>query len=421
MRKPITILLLLLGGLGWFLEEPAGAQEQASRAQVSAATANALAALRRDIFAARITSTLTVELFLEQTESGDAMDETIQRAQQIGGPRWIDDQTCQVKLEISGARVVYSLVSIAAVRPKLSPLPAGVIEQRLGDWKNRTFAATGTSISAEKVQGIRPNDMGEKWLSISDEARSKAVADAKRDAAEHVLASIRPIELGPDKTVGDVLAREPVQKAVSSWLAERPVTQVCFKDDLQVELTVSTPPDDLFDTVVKSARDVPGATLPSDEKSLAALRREFDRRVSAAIGRAGVSASQPAASLPAQSRPALAADMFSEPPPWIDRPLDVEGVAAPANAREFRLRTKNAAETKATDSLRARIEALPLTESMTIEQAGRSDPRIGDAVNRSLLRARVYKVEYRADGSVMVRIMVDPRELWYELREAFIP
>jgi hypothetical protein len=58
---------------------------------------------------------------------------------------------------------------------------------------------------------------------------------------------------------------------------------------------------------------------------------------------------------------------------------------------------------------------MQLTRQLSIGEAAKQDPRIADAVDRVLLRARIYKVEYRADGSVMVRMMIDSRDLWYEL------
>jgi hypothetical protein len=66
--------------------------------------------------------------------------------------------------------------------------------------------------------------------------------------------------------------------------------------------------------------------------------------------------------------------------------------------------------------LRDTIGTLPIKRDLTIDQAIKQDPRIGEAVNRALLRARVYKVDYRADGSVVVRMSIDSRELWEEFR-----
>jgi hypothetical protein len=382
-----------------------------ARAQVAAATANAMSALRNDIASARITPSLTVGQFLEQTNSMDALNDTIARAQQIGGPRWIDDQTCQVRLEISGMRVVYTLRSIANIRANLSPIPAAALEQRLADWRNRTFSATGTAIAAERIQGIRPSDAAVPWASVSDDARSKAVAAARQDAARHVIDSIRPIQFGNSgETMGDVLSREPVQHAVEKWLATRPVTQVRFNDDLQVELTVSAPPEDLLDTVITSAKDLPDSKVPTDQQTIEQLRQEFSRHVSAAIGRADVN------KLPRESGTTQLVPFAlpEQPPTWVGQLMQADGVSDRAGSP---LKTARAAEAKANDTLRSRIGVLQISPSLTIDQAAKQDPAINEAINRALLRAHVDKVDYRADGSVMTRMTADTRDVWYELQQ----
>jgi hypothetical protein len=412
MRCIFTIIVSLAAALGMLLlEQPAAAQGHAdpTRAQIEAATADAIRVLKRDIRAATLTPNLTVGDFVSQTDSGDALDETIQGAQQIGGPRWIDDQTCQVKLEVPGAKVARSLVSIAAVRPRQSPLPAAALEQRTSNWKQRSFTATGTSISADRVPVIRPSDPNLRWSGITDDDRRQAVAAARQDAARKLIDSIRPIELSPGKTVGDVVSREQVQKAVTDWVSSQPVVQLRYDDNMELELMVATPPDELLETVMSSASHTQGTTLPSDRASIEALQRAFSRHMTAAVGRAKVTRADGATTT------AAAIELPDRPPEWVFQSLDAEATAQPARTR---LLTQSAAAGKATDLLRARVNALSLTPDMTIEQAAGANPRIAAAVERVVLRARLYKVDYNADGTAMVRMMLDPRDLWTELRQA---
>ena len=65
---------------------------------------------------------ITVGDMLDATDGNDFLVKTLQRAQMIGGPRWLDDQTCQVRLEISGTRVAAALVQIANVNASKSPI-----------------------------------------------------------------------------------------------------------------------------------------------------------------------------------------------------------------------------------------------------------------------------------------------------------
>src|SRR5438477_7624501 len=124
VRHKLSIAVALTGmavfGVGVALAEnrapatvSATAVSDAEHAQVAAATANAFLTLRGDVEQSSITPGLRVIDFLQRTDGQDAFNKALHRAEQIGGPRWLDDQTCQVRLEISGERIARALVDIA--------------------------------------------------------------------------------------------------------------------------------------------------------------------------------------------------------------------------------------------------------------------------------------------------------------------
>ena len=117
-------------------------REDLRHAQVSAATANAIAALREDVLRAPIARDLTVADFLDRTDRHADLDKVLARARMIGGPRWIDDDgTTQVRLEISGPLVRQALLRIAAAHPKKSPIPAEALAVELTKWDQVRFGA----------------------------------------------------------------------------------------------------------------------------------------------------------------------------------------------------------------------------------------------------------------------------------------
>src|SRR3954466_157910 len=124
MRRLTFILILLAAGAGIapaHAEEPRADQariEGAARVtdQVSAATANAVEKIRADVEDEWLAPNLTVADFLDRTGAAGELTNTLRRAEQIGGPRWLDDQTCQVKLAIPGDRVAQALRDIATSR-----------------------------------------------------------------------------------------------------------------------------------------------------------------------------------------------------------------------------------------------------------------------------------------------------------------
>src|SRR5687767_1294368 len=104
--------LILMFAASLFVAPSAPAAD-VRRAQVAAATADALDALEADVLSASVTPELTVAQFIDRTASRQALGRVLRRAEQIGGTRWLDDQTCQVRMELPGAAVADVLVQIA--------------------------------------------------------------------------------------------------------------------------------------------------------------------------------------------------------------------------------------------------------------------------------------------------------------------
>ena len=148
----------------------------------------------------------------------DRLLELLRRADQIGGPRWLDDQTCQVKLSVSGQRVEKLLENIAADLGPKSPIPAAAIRIKLRDWNGRSFLATGASISATKLEQIRPTD-SLAWQQVDDASRRRAVTDAAQDAARRVVDQVRTLPTGPNQSAADLLADKAAGSThVWSWV-----------------------------------------------------------------------------------------------------------------------------------------------------------------------------------------------------------
>src|SRR5262249_23283396 len=111
--------------------------------------------------------------------------------------------------------------------------------------------------------------------------------------------------------------------------------------------------------------------------------------------------------------PNVLAPVPAQPPQWVFQQIEAEGRSSRLGSP---LRTKQAAEDSATEVIRVKLLALPLSHGVSIANAAARDPAVRDAVDRALGHARVYKVDYdSADGSVAVKMMLDPRIFWEEL------
>jgi hypothetical protein len=305
--------------------------------------------------------------------------------------------------------VARTLAGIATADPKRSPLPPEVIEKRLASWASRTFSAVGTSMDAASVDNVLPADDQPLWLSIPDSDRRSAVSSARRDVAQSVLQSLREIDLGDGKSVADALEVESVRKSLQDWVATRPVVNLEFRPEGEVRMTVATPGEDLWGVFRESLSQQTTVPAPRDDAGWARLRDEVVRRIERVVGRGFVPRREAAAAAPV-AQVAIPRD----PPAWANGQITAVGEAAAGGPR---LLVARSAESKAIGNLRTRIEKYPLTDTLTVGDAARQDPRLAEALDRGLARARTQKVDYGTAGAVTVRIGLDLRDVWYELRE----
>ena len=373
--------------------------------QIAAATDNAVQQLRHQIRSIRIDRDITVGQFLDRTEGEHELVTTLARAQQIGGPRWLDDQTCQVRLEISGANVADKLKEIAAKAGKKSPVTVEYLEPRLRDMSKRRFSADGTSTSGDAAALVRPIREADGWAGVKDEDRRAAVCAAREDAAAKVLQNIRAVPLAQGKTVKDALDVKSVRDAVEGWLLKRPVTNLEFGADMQVRLGLSAPVDELFETFKSAATAQKQVPVPADAAAWNVVREGFASRVKHITGQA-------AAAMP-DNKVMAAVQLPAAPPDWVNEDRSAEGASKPQKSK---LKSARAAESDALVKLRSQLYTLPLNGGLTVGEAVKRDPRFNDAVGRALRQARTYKVDYESDSSARVKVNLDLRQLWEEIR-----
>lgn len=374
------------------------------QAKVSAATAAAVEGIVQDICAQSIGSNLTVRELVTRTETLDDLRQAVGRAQQIGGPRWIDEQTCQVHLEINGARIAPVLTLIAKSKHKQSPIDADLLAVRLKDWGTRTFGATGSSTGEKTLELVRPPDGA--WAGVEDPVRQQVVMQARQNAIQRVVDSVRPIELKPNLPVSSLLDKKesPLAADLRNYLVTRPVTRVRFTEQRQVELTLSAPALDIFEVVHWAAAQPPSAVLAYEDRGWAVVRESFIQKVAPAVGNASVD------DVIKQPPPAVA--IPTQAPAWSTESLIVDGTATVQGSK---LKVARVAEDDARRKIAALVGDLPL-DGMTIAEAARRDPRFADLLVKSVGRGRLVKAEYKADGTVEARITLDLRQLWEDIQ-----
>ena len=412
MCRSVLVLIAVLTTLA-ASERARAAGGDTRRAQVAAATADALAALEGEVMAAPITPDLDIRAFLQQTGSRDALSRALRRAEQIGGTRWLDDQTCQVRMELPGSVVADTVIAIAETNPREAGLPADVLRRRVDALREMTFAATGMSTGA--VDRLRPDPEQVVWRGVPEGDVRAAVADARRHAAGQVLETVDGIEIpaSPVKArLGGVTSDEKVRDALTAWLMRQPVTSVVFQPDLEVRLVVAVDGESLWDELTAAVGNRADLPFPPPGDVREAVRRAVVREVRPTTGRARVPGDR-AAMAPAAAQHAVdPVDIPADPPRWVVEQVDARGSS---RAIDGRLKTARAAESAARARLRQQVEGLPLSRKLTLGDAARRDPRVRTAIDRAVDRARPRKINYLADGGAEVTFTLDLRDVWYQL------
>jgi hypothetical protein len=242
---------------------------EARQQKIDAASANAVKVMMADLSRQPITANVNVRQFLDRTNGQDSMVNTLREADQIGGPRWIDENTCQVRLEIAGSKVAGTLVKLSDEAKEKSPIKPAIMKIATHLWDQRTFSAVGSSAAGDQVQTA-------------------------------VISTSQPTHV-----------------------------------------------------------DLPAA-----------------------------------------------------PPKWSNDFLRATGTHGTATTK---LRAARAAEQSAIGDLREQIDALAISDKLTVGSATKNDPTLNAAVERAVRRAKLTKLDYLADGGANVQVTVDLADVWREM------
>lgn len=348
----------------------------------------------------------------------------LRHSPQVGGPRLPGPMSAQVQLQASGGEVAAELMRLAEIRPDVK-LPQGLnrgkLRALLGGWSNRTFAATGRSVSPdlaiyavpllEEVTGApRPVELGNdtriaptaaetdppanrlwRQRTGTDEAgRQRAFAEARRDVVERLMTAARPVVLVEAETadpadqeddrpwtLGDLFDTGTVGEQSRRWLASQPVTRIIYGEGRRVEVRLSVEPAAWVEQIRQ------GLEESTDGEGDAGIPAVSDRRWSDLVAELRrVMPEEPSGSAYAQSASGREEEPAREPTPLSKalRPLtsavDATAVAPQWSGR--RISAEGRAEEAPSDNLTAANAVAPrsrLRAAREAEQAARDQLR----------------------------------------------
>lgn len=381
MRLPATILSLLVLAVPTVV-----AGSQTREQQVSAATVAARQRLAEELAGETVGSGWSVGDWFERMGAIDRLDELIASAEPVGGARWLDEWTCQVRVQLLADRVAELILNLALAAPHRTPVPYGTLETRLRGWQRRSFSATGTSTTWERAVELSPPASVAAWRDVPPSQARSAVLAAREDLAARFVGELSSAGQD-DPRIAAALSDETRRRALTDWVERTPVTGVHWREGPSVEISVPVPAE----TIAREAG--------------------IEARLPAMISGRGAAAQESPAGAYATGQQVF---MPESPPKWSNELVDAEGVGAASGSA---LRSARAAEASAINALRGRVAQLQWGAG-TIGDAVPTDPSLADAVERALASARVARVEYLADGSVRARMTLSGRRLWQEIAAA---
>jgi hypothetical protein len=387
--------------LVFLINLPAIAQD-AQRAQIDAARSDAIESLKRQVIGAHVTNDVTVEDLIEKVGGSAELDQTLAKAEELGGPRWLGDQAVQVRLSIDGSRVAKTLIDLAQSHRKESPVAPEVLKRQLKWWGDRIFSATGTSTGASDISRLRPPIADRAWWNVGDADRRRALMAARDHAVDHVLQSLSSIKLEGDATLAAAIESPAVAKSLRDWLSSQPVKEVVFNDDLTVRLALADPLTGVWPVLRSTLTAQHAASLPTTDAGWNRLRDQVSAALIPAVGTAAAQPAARVAVVPAVVLPA-------EPPQWSKELADAQATS-PRDGSP--LRTARRAEALAIEKLRDQINQLPLSPGLTVGAAAGKDPRIDQAIVHVISRIRPSQVDYGDKGAVTVRVTLRLSDLW---------
>lgn len=432
--RPLNLLIFLLATP--LLALPARGDDR--RDLVLAARQAALDELVHTVLTMPLETRVTVGDVAEFAQAD--LDQLISSAEQIGGPRWIEPQAVQVRMELSGQHVREWLT--AAVRDSnRSAIPRTRLTALLADYDTRRFAAEGLAVLPAVVSRAMVDRLG-PLAARSPEDRDALIRSAVHDAAQRALARINDVALPGHRTVGAMLATDPARAPkLLQWLAARPIIAVRVPSADELIVTLHVAPDSLAG-VLQSIAGNPQGNWDAVPDALVERLLVIDGRARLAPAAAPnppspiapnssppnpptPDAPSPDASsdpnhtaapgtAPGDAEPARAPpiELPRRPPEWATRLVRAEGTAPSAGDR---LRTARAAEQVALQNLHGVVLDLPLDAPHTVRSLAAVAPAIDPSLRRALSRATVSRITHLADGGATVEIVLDGRHIWQSL------
>ena len=398
-----------------------------------AARVDAIRKLAERIKGLQITSQTRVQDFVAESDViQTALNASIRGMKEVS-VKYLEDDSCEVVLEIKMSQIIGTLKSIHATHYKGNTVKARDFQQMTTTNQVTFIRETGSGVPREELIPdplVTPapgasqatfsgaGAAARKYWAQYCTARGRLMAEraARVDAMRKLAERIKGLQITSSTTVQDFVAEsDDINTRLNAFIrGMKEVGRRYHKDELVVEVEMQIKLRQFYQSLKSwTSTSVRGNNVRSRQIQDAIIRSKDT--IIREVGMGVPNAQYLKRTAPVEVRRTVAT--ASSAPPWSTQTLRVTGSGAvdanAANAAQARLMAKRAAEIDARRKLAERLNGLQITSNTSVQEFVAQSDQIGTSMMAFQQGARVLDDTFKvADGAASVDVEIELLPLW---------
>lgn len=426
MAGVVAIGLLAMGGPSYAIT--AGQQKLLAK---RAAQVDAYRKLTETIMGLQISSNTYVRDFVaESDEIRTGFDHFIKGLKIIGEPRYFDDGTCEVDVQVTLEQVMVALETLITTGPFGDKY---VIRDMVTYNRKKIFTATGTGVPREEPE-IAPEPQAlpartptagiPGWEDVTPRGRLMAERAAKVDGYRNLAETVNGLRISSNTYVRDFVAEsDEIRTSLNTFLqGARQVGPTRYLPDgiaeVEVQITIQE--------VIKHLQTLQQRWVTEGRyfrvtefrnTTFETIVGYYPKKVISAVGNGTVPEKYMTHS-PTPHHSSMPVDVT---PGWASQVVQATGTGVPREGQsgaEARLMAERAAKVEAMRNLVEKVYGVQIDSRTTVRDFVAEDDSISARVKQTLAGAeQVGEPRYLPDGSVEVTVQIAMDQIYVIYRE----
>lgn len=418
----LCVLAGTLGG-GW----PVWAQPTASDAQNKllarrAAEADCYRKLAEAVYGVQINSETYVRDFVTESDDIRTSVDAIVKGVRLGPPSYYDDGTCEVRAEVTVAKLVTKLKAVHSTHYHGNRVTTSDIENIRQYVKTDVIRVTGSGAPRPDLPPELPYGVDEIitplpagyappvrvippiWKTIAPQARLMAERAAEVDAMRKLLESIKGLRLTSETLVRDFVTEsdEIATRAHGIVIGASVVRKYLHSDELIAEVTMEVPVEKIVTRIKElHSRHYHGNRVTTTD--ITNIKKTIQRDVIRATG----------SGVPPARFTGKAVSAGYEMPAWIQERITAtgEGTDPAIDTAQGKLRARRVARMDAFRQLAEQVQGLRVDANTSVRDFVTEYDEIRTNVDAVITRAIEENVEFTGD-TYRVTVSIPAADVW---------